>query len=334
MTAFNKTTKIIGNIIDWFKNLKQNIAEFTADLLSGSYSLITDIVLHTPLLLFDNQWFKENILQFTGLSIAMVLVLSMFEGVKRILSMFTDDRKSTHTDMKRISKRFPITLLISAVAPSAFYYGFKALNGLTNVILDIGKFNMQATLNGLKFDTTSWLDISMFLAFDMALIVMLIPVLLQNFRRWFDLVALGMLTPLAWGCWVFKSLEHYHKEWWQHIKKCSLTQLSYAVFILIIGTLMFGFKTPDTIMGLLVKVGIVIGGLWRMSNPPSIFGRYIEKGANSKDMWKGAKKSITPNDDMKKANSIMGKVGDMTYARFIPKGVKNKVEGFFGGKNL
>lgn len=333
--SFNKMVEVIEKVINWFKNIKENISELTIDLLTGSYSLITDVVLHTPLFLFDNTWFKENIVTFTGLSLVMVIILSMYEGIQRILSNLIGGKKShPHTDMLRISKRLPIALFGSAIAPLAFFYGFKAINGLTSMILDIGKINMEKGIEELKFDSVTWLEIIAFLGFDIALIIMLIPVFLQNFRRWFDLIALGMLTPLALGCWMFKSLEHYFYAWWEHIKKCSLTQLSYGVFIVIIGTLMFGFKAPSDFMGLLIKVGVIIGGLWRMSSPPQILGRNIDRGNDITDIWNGAKKSLAPTKGMKKTYSALEKGGDKIYERVIPKYIKGGTGLLFGKRRL
>ncbi len=332
--SFNKMMEVLDKVVEWFKNLKQNISEITVDVLTGSYSLITDVVLHTPLLLFDNTWFKGNILTFTGLSLSMVIILSMYEGIQRIISHFFNNKPRPHTDMMRISKRLPIVLLGSAIAPTAFYYGFKAINGLTKLITDIGKANMERGIGELKFDTATWLEIIAFLSFDVALIVMMVPVLLQNFRRWFDLIALGMMTPLALGCWMFKSLEHYFHSWWEHIKKCGLTQLSYAIFLVIIGTLMFGFTVPNDFMGLLVKVGVVIGGLWRMSSPPQILGRHIDRGSDINDMWDGAKKAMKPSKSLSKGYSVAEKSGDFIYEKMVPKSIKLGVESLFEKRRL
>lgn len=290
----NETEKVI----EWFKNFKANITEMSVDLMVWSYDTIASVVLHTPLFLFDSEWFKNNVLMFTGLSIAMSIVLAMYEGFHRMLGHFFSGKRkpnpasSSRTDMARISRRIPLVVIGSALTPACFYYGFKAINWLTNVIIDIGKNQMDKGIGGIKFDSVSWVEMFAFVAFDIALITMMIPVLLQNFRRWFDLMALGALTPLALSCWVFKDHEHFFHTWWENIKKNSLTQLSYAVFLLIIGSMMFATGTPDSGGELAIKLGIIIGGLMRMNNPPNLMRRYVDTGASASDMWKGASKSF------------------------------------------
>jgi hypothetical protein len=256
-----------------------------------SYDAITSVVLHTPLFLFDSDWFKENIAMFTGLSLAMSMILAIHEGFKRMLGHFFKTKTAidaTHTDMGRISRRLPLVLLGSAIAPATFFYGFKAINWLTEAIINIGKTQMAEGISGIEFNSVSWTEMFVFLGFDIALIGMMIPIFLQNFRRWFDLMALGVMTPVALSCWMFKAHEHYFRTWWDHIKKCSMTQLVYGVFLLIIGSLMFGTKIPETSWEVVIKIGVIIGGLWRMANPPNIVRRYTDTGADAIDMWKGA----------------------------------------------
>ena len=72
----------IYKIFDWFKNIKQNITELSTDVMFWVYETLTKVVLHTPSFLFNTEWFKGNILTFTGLSIAASIILSMFEGLK------------------------------------------------------------------------------------------------------------------------------------------------------------------------------------------------------------------------------------------------------------
>jgi hypothetical protein len=278
------------------------------DFMTWSFDMITSVVLHTPVALFDSQWFSNNILMFTGLSIVMSMLLAMQEGFKRMFSrMFK--KKIEFTDMTRVSQRMPFVILGAGLAPIGFYYGFKAINWLTSIIIDIGKHQMAEGVSGMKFSDVTFLELFAFIGFDIALIGMMIPVFLQNFRRWFDLLALGVMTPLALSCWMFSAHEHHFKNWWEHIKKCSTVQLVYAIFLLIIGSLMFGAKPPEDERELMIKMGIVIGGLWRMSNPPNMMRRYLDTGTDGPGMWKGAGQALTPHPWLQKGIKVLrGKV--------------------------
>lgn len=269
--------------------------------------MITSVVLHTPVFFFDSEWFRNNILMFTGLSIIMSMVLAMQEGFKRMFARLFK-KKVEVTDMGRISSRIPVVVLGAGLAPVGFYYGFKAVNWVTNLIIDIGKHQMAEGVSGMKFNETTFLEMLAFIGFDIALIGMMIPVFLQNFRRWFDLLALGVMTPIVLSCWMFKAHEHHFTNWWEYIKKNSLVQIAYAVFLLIIGSLMFGGKPPEDEREMMIKLGIVIGGLWRMNNPPNILKRYLDTGTDLGGMWKGAGQALTPNPLLKKGfQAIKGK---------------------------
>lgn len=289
---FFSIVNFISGIVDWIKNLPENLAKWSVDLMVWIYEIVTKVVLQTPAFFFNSEWFKTNIITFTGLSIVMSIALAMFEGLKRMGGHLIKDNSST--DMTRITKRIPLVVLGSAIAPALFYYGFKGLNWLTNTIIDLGRIQMEKGIGNFEFSHASALDIIAFIGFDIALITMMIPVLLQNFRRWFDILALGILTPLALSCWVFKAHEHMFTRWWEHLKQSSMTQLVYAIFLVIIGSLMFGTKTPDTERDLLIQIGIIVGGLWRLSSPPSIVSRRLDNGTNLKGMWNGAGKILMP----------------------------------------
>jgi len=290
----------VVNVIEWFKHFRENILQVSVDFMTWSFEAITNVVLFTPVIFFKSEWFSNNILMFTGLSVAMSSVLTMFEGIKRILN-------KNHTKMDRISWRFPLVILGAGLAPLGFQTIFSILNELTEMIISITRAQMNEGLKSMEFSEAAFYEFLAFIGFDIALIGMMIPIFLQNFRRWFDILALGAITPIALSCWMFKSYEHYFRIWWEHLKKCSLVQLVYAVFLLLIGGLMFGAKPPDDEGELLIKMGIVIGGLWRMSQPPAILRRYLDTGTDIKGMWKGAGDAITPHPLLRKGFQLFKK---------------------------
>lgn len=282
----------VYKIFEWFKNIKENVIELSTDLMIWVFETLSKVVLHTPSFLFDSDWFRNNVVTFTGLSIAMVIILTMYEGFQRMSGHLLKNKSVT--DISRILKRFPLVLIGSALAPSMFYYVFKGLNKLTDIIIDFGKHQMDKGMSQLDINDISFLQIVGFIGFDIALISLLIPILLQNFRRWFDLVGLGVLTPLALTCWVFNSCEHLFDMWWNHIKKCASIQIIYAIFLLLIGTLLFGTKLPNNGWDILIQMGIILGGLMRLNSPPSIISRHSDKGGDVKTMFNGAYRALRP----------------------------------------
>lgn len=291
--TIDELKKIIGSIIEWFKNFKENITNLSTDFMSWSYDFLAKVVLHTPSFLFDSAWLKQNTLTFTGLAIAMSVMLVIYEGFQRMAGHLIKDKDPT--EISRIYKRIPAVIGFSALAPTLFYYGFKGLNWVTDVIIDLTKAKMVSGFSTMSLSNITYFEIVTFIAFDIALVGMMIPVLLQNFRRWFELLILATISPLAITCWVFRAHEHMFRKWWYSIKKRALNQLVYAVYLLIIGTLMFGTKTPDGNFDILIKLGVLVGGLYSMANPPQLVKSYLDKNQGVGDVWDGASKAAKPH---------------------------------------
>ena len=287
----------VNKTIDFFANFKENISRLTVDVMAWTYETLTKVVLHTPSFLFDSEWLKENTVTFTGLSLVMMVSLVLLEGFERLIGGMRSTRHLT--PISQIYKRIPIVLAVSALAPTFFYYGFQGLNWLTDVIIGFSGDFMKYGLNATTLLDMSVYEILLFALFDIALIGMLVPVFFQNFRRWFELLVLTSITPLALSCWMFKTKEHLFNVWWSAIKSRAMVQLVYAVYLLFIGTIMFGTKVPENGMELLIKLGVMIGGLAAMANPPHIVGRLVNYRGRTEDTLNDAKNSLTIHEDVR-----------------------------------
>lgn len=135
------------------------------------------------------------------------------------------------------------------------------------------------------------LDVATMLVFDAVLIGTIIPVLWQNGRRFFDLIVLGVITPLALTAWIFDGYKGLFNQWWGQVKYLSLIQVYHALFLLVLGWFIFGVGTPATFTGLIVKLLIVIGGFARMTNPPQLIAKHLDKGKDMDEITGGAKEA-------------------------------------------
>jgi hypothetical protein len=92
------------------------------------------------------------------------------------------------------------------------------------------------------------------------------------------------MTPMALTAWIFDSYRHLFDKWWKNIKQLSLMQITYALFICILGILIFGTRNivPNDPTTIIVKLMVIAGGLWRLANPPSFV---LVAGDNGKDVW-------------------------------------------------
>lgn len=334
------TVKNFAEFVDkcweWLKDYKTNIAEMSVNLMQTSFEFLTKITLTTPTYLFDNEWFRNNVLSFTGLSIVGIIVFAVWEGFKRMTkNTLPSSMNIQFTDMKRISKRVPLALAGSLLAPTIFVFGFGAVNWLTQLILDIGKNKIGDGIEEFNFNTPTLLEVVSYFGFTIGLIYFLIPIILANFSRWFTLIACGIISPLALSSWVFKSTEHFFGKFWSTVKKNSITQLVYAVFLLIVSSVMFGSKPPENSYELLIKMGTVIGGFHVMSKAHTYIGSYIAKNSSVSSMLQDTKNLYKkPKADIKKSVDTGDKIGEFVYEKVVPKGIKNTVGKLFGKKDL
>lgn len=275
--------------IQWIKDFPQNLPQYSAELFSQIYELITKIILQTPTFLFDNHYFQEATLTFSVVSISIVTLLTMIESIKKML-------RQKHTDFKQILKRYALVVPTIGFAPFLFEKGFDLLNKFTEAILKIGSAGMTS-VEMADFMVLNGFNTGVLIVFDLAILALCIPIFFQNGRRWFDILTLTILTPLSLTAWIFDNYRHLHQKWWSSLKKLSLTQLVYAVYIVILTLFILGTSQIQNGEALLVKMLIISGGLWRMLNPPHFVLSMVDEGKDVFEMFGNFKKTFMTAKD-------------------------------------
>lgn len=289
---------MIHNIHVWFTMLPINVLKFSMDTLFVKIYEWLTYVLHVPLFLFTNTFIKDATLVFSGISILIVTILTMIEGNKRML-------KKTHTDLKDIAKRFFVAVVGAGFAPMLFEKTFSLINSITDAIRKIGssamkpndcfdeeavkllpKDAMKQCLEVLDVTWVDWVNTLGLIAFDVLLLALTLQIFLENGRRFFDLMVLAAMAPLALSAWIFDDHRHMFYTWWGSLKKISITPLIYAVFLCLLGIFLFATSNV-TGGGLVIKMIIMAGALVRMANPPNFVKSRIESGEDADGMiWK------------------------------------------------
>lgn len=300
----------IKEVMDWFgefvkliTDLPHNVAKLSADLLAWIYDLCTGLILKTPLFLFDNEWFTTMSLGFSGVAVGMVVVLTIIECIKRMLSGAS--KKIRPMEFTTIMKRWSLVAGITSVTPFLFKSAFKLLNFISGKLTSMGSDIMTASALTTTFST---IDVITLLVFDAILISTVIPMLWTNGRRFFDLLVLGVVAPVALSCWVFDSHKHFFTQWWSNVKHLSLVQVYHSLFLLIIGLFIFGIPFPADFTGTVVKLLVVIGGFARMQNPPKIIANKLDNGKGLDEVMKSnvkeTSKKLIKNFAMSKATVL------------------------------
>lgn len=279
----------INLAVSWFHNLPQNIATMSTDLMAWLYQLCADLIMKTPIWIFTNDWFANTTLMFSGLAIGLVTALTVVEALKRQLSGLKGQKVfkvPQAMDFKVIMKRWALVAGLTTAVPWLWSTAFKGLNFVSDFLIRIGADNMKGVA---AMGHLTSLDVATMLVFDVVLIGTIIPVLWQNGRRFFDLIVLGVMTPLALCAWIFDGYKGLFNQWWAQVKHLSLVQVYHALFLLVLGWFIFGVGTPATFAGLIVKLLVVIGGFARMTNPPQIISKHLDKGKDMDEVTGGAK---------------------------------------------
>lgn len=266
--------KKFNEITIWFNDIHQHVAEASVNLISYIYEILTKIILHTPLFIFNNSYIKNTSLTLAMVSITLVTILTIFESIMQI-------SKQRHTKFIDVLKRYPIAIGITGFAPFLFETGFKVINKLSSAITQIGgAINRNGAM--VMEAPTSTLDVIIMLIFDGMLLGLLIPIFLQNGRRWFDLLTLSVISPLALTAYCFDRHRHHFDRWWDQVKKLSLVQIVYSVFIMLMGVFIYGtrFMTGGFFEVLVFKQLVVLGALYRLGNPPNFVKRLTDNGGD------------------------------------------------------
>lgn len=258
--------------------------ERKVDFIGQILYFVSNVILATPVFLFDNEWLSKMIYKTCLFSAGTVTVLTMVEGIKRMLNLH-------YTPLKQIIVRFPIALAVSAFSPYLFIKGIKGLNYLTDLILKFFK-SQFGMIGDSKLLLAGEIDTAFLLLFTVVFLILSVPIIFYAGRRWFDLIALSVTTPLAMTAWIFNSFNHFFTKWKNALINLSTIQLVYAAFFTLLSFIMFAVPFPPTFEGSLAKLILMVGGMWRLAFPPQFVKSMVDKGESSLTMIDQLKKHM------------------------------------------
>lgn len=265
----------IEKIIDWFSHFPEHVYKFTADIFAWIFKVLMLIGFQTPTFIFNNSYTQHTSLLFSSISVMVIIVFTIFES---FMQMFSKVSKKKYTSFYTILKRLPIALGTSLSLPFIFEIAFKTLNKLTKNIANMGG-NLFKGDNFSDLLTLSGVDVLGMIVFDVICIGLMVPVLINSGRRFWQIFLHLSISPLAFSAWIFDRHRHLHKKWWNNVKDLSLVQLVYAVFILLLGTFLYAVRFVSADM-MIFKILIIMGALHSLANPPSFITKFDRTGRN------------------------------------------------------
>lgn len=256
---------------------------FVVDFVGWIFSDMLQYILFTPFDVFKNSYTISILLKMSIVSASLVTALTMFEGLKRSLSM-------KYTPMSQILYKYPLALTVSALAPHGFYWMARGVNKLVELMGLITSSSMKGTdifantLQGLG--THIFMSVMSFF-FLLVLMFYLFKILLFHAYRWFSLLFNMVVTPLVMIAYMFKPFENVAGAWFKDTMQKFFVQVGHSFLLGMIGIILYtpmmypaeGFK--DGIQLGLVRLMFAIGGLHMMLHPPKWFHALTDKGENS-----------------------------------------------------
>lgn len=310
--GFSEIGNKLNGLNEWIKTLPQTIEQFSMDLISNIFTLVGNLILKTPLWIFDNQWFNNNTYLFSMVSIGLVTVLTTIEGIKRILN-------KKHIDIKTIMKRWFWVAGLNTIIPFLFISTFRILNTISDKIINLN----GNIINSTAQNTTTPFDLFVMVVFSLVLVGITIPTLMTNARRFFDLITLGITAPLALTAFIFDPYKHLFTQWWSNVKHLSMVQVIYAFYIMIIGLFIYGIPTPNDTMGVIFKFLLVIGGFMRLMNPPQFMSRLLDNGGSIGNEFANVK-NVKNNITSKFTDTMRIIKSPMNAIKILSKGKQHK----------
>ncbi|WEG18529.1 hypothetical protein PQ478_08605 [Alkalihalophilus pseudofirmus] len=289
---WNEIGEKVKVVLDWINNINENVSALSVNLLAWCYETISSIVLQVPAFLFTSDIFKENMMNLSFVSMGLVTVAFTYNSVKQMFDLKSEGGRSSKIKYDKFSdlvKRLGVVVAAMGFAPFVLEKVFTSVNMLSKLIAKLGATGMSIG-EIVPASTSSGFDVLALILFDILLIGTLIPVALQNGRRWFDLFVLSALTPVALSAWIFSDTRKYFTLWLRSIQTLCTVQLVYASFITFIGLLIFLTRSATGGMEMVFRLLIVAGGLYRMANPPAFVQRMLDSNqGNIFDVLKGFK---------------------------------------------
>lgn len=262
----------------------ENERGFLVDLVAWIFDIMLDYILFTPVGMFKSATAISLVIKFGVISGSLVTILSLFEGIKRMMNM-------QYTPVGQILRRYPIALAVSGFAPLLFYWMGIGANEIVNLIGLI----TGATLKQPGMFVNKWhqLGDSIYMSFLtflflIAMLWYLMKALMTHATRWFGLLFNCITTPLVMLSYIFKSYEHVAKSWFTDTLAKYAVQIYHSFFLSMIAVIMYAPNVvpfADNIDGsnsMLLRLMLSIGGLHLMDKPPA-WVRNATAGDNSKD---------------------------------------------------
>lgn len=269
------------------------------DTISYLYKTMTEWITTVPidLLSNDNAYKMQGL--FMGYSVLMVIFLSIGEGFKALFGI-------NYTKPATIFGRTFIAFIGAGLTMPAVIWLAKCMNIAVQMVLILGEKYLNGT-NDLgavlrDFSGSGTVNFIASLLFMLAFLFFIVKALFKVGIRWFDLLMNLVASPFAWAAYVTDGTSKHLANWLKGTGRLLLINLVYAFYVTVISTIVIAPGAIDSFGGFMGRLLLILGGLWRLSNPPGWI-----RGMDSNGSVVSVGKSVIRSLGLNKIRKLGGK---------------------------
>lgn len=257
-----KWTTIVQRMKDSFKDLSEDYYGLIGDTFSAMTKMVTTI----PVELLNNPGVHKMQGLFMGYSVLMMIFLSIIEGYKALIGV-------NYTRISTMFGRTFVALVGAGLTVPAVVWLVKCSNLAVEMILLLGEtyFNGSSDIGTVlkDFSKSGGVNFAASLLFLVAFFYFIVQAMFKVGIRWFDLLMNVVTSPFAWASYLTNGTASHLASWMASTGKLILINMVYAFYVIVISVLIMAPGPVESFGGWTGRMLLLVGGLYRLANPPA-----------------------------------------------------------------
>lgn len=236
------------------------------EFMTWAFKELTKWVTTVPTDLVSSQNAYKMQAIFMGYSVLMMIFLSVAEGYKAIIGV-------SYTRISTIFGRTFVALIGAGMTMPAVIWLIKCADLAVQMIATLGEtyFKGSNDLGAMLRDFSASGTGNFFasILFMITFFYFIAHALFKVGIRWFDLLMNMVASPFAWASYVTNGTAKYLANWMSSTGKLILINVVYAFYVTVISTIVLAPGPVESFGGWVARMLLLVGGLYRLANPPS-----------------------------------------------------------------
>lgn len=258
------------------------------------YSFVLDTVLYIPLVLISNDVIQGIYSKFVLIAICLMVLLVMSNGIKIFVFGQGDSFSEVFTSCLK-------SVFLLLFVPRFMILLVQFTNKLTYLILKLGSGENSIVPDVLKSTGKDFINGLLAVVYMCIVTYFLVKIAFYICTRYWNIVKLFALAPLAIMSLATHSSSHYFQAWKNGFFKLLQTQIAYALYLLVFTSVISINFEDGTMQGVFIKTMLIIGGAWSMSNLPNSVSDVINTRQSANPLKYASKK-------LKQGSNLAGKL--------------------------